>query len=301
MRRLMTTLALTGAVALALAGCAAPGGADGDLTNDWAALGEPKVFTPAAGTCHGADFSEVSYLSSYLPIDCAGSHQVETVHVGTFTGAAATGQAPPARESAERRAAYAECDTRARGYLGADWRVARLWLGVSIPSERAWNGGARWFRCDVVEVVEVEEEGLTTSRTGSLKDALKTAGKLHLGCYATTLDRNDAIDRMSPTACDARHNTEFAGVWRAPSGQRYPQAERDWGAFYGGCYGVIARFAAVSRSSVEFRTGVIALPSGEDDWATGDRGVRCYLWKSDARFTRSMKDAGPRGLPVETG
>jgi hypothetical protein len=296
----MTALALAGVVGLVLGGCGAPGGADGNLVDDWAAIGEPKMFVPTPETCHPADFVETVYLSSYFPVDCSVSHRVETVHVGTFTGALDSA-APPARGSAPRRAAYAECDRQARGFLGADWRVARLWLGVAIPSERAWLAGARWFRCDLVEMIEVEENNISTTRTGSLKGALRSPGPLHLTCYHTTLDRNDQIDRMPAVDCDERHNSEFAGVWRAPEDLGYPDAERDWQDFYDGCYRVVARYVEVPQSSVRFRTGIVALPGRPDDWEAGDRGVRCYLWISDGRFTRSLKGAGPAGLPIRTG
>ncbi|GIG85246.1 septum formation family protein [Plantactinospora endophytica] len=300
MRRWMSALAVAGAVVLGVAGCAPPGGTDGDLTDDWAAVGEPVVFTPAAETCHSADFSETVYLSSYLPVDCATNHRLETVHVGTFAGPPGDAQVPPAAGSAQFTAAYAECDNRARGYLGADWRTARLWLGVAVPSPKGWGAGARWFRCDVTELSNVEEDGDVVGRTATLKGALREAGPLRLGCYATTLTRTETIDRMPPAECSARHNTEFAGVWRAPATLRYPAAERDWQAFYDGCYTVAARFVGVSQSTIRFRTGVVTLPGGRDDWTSGNRGVRCYLWVSDGKFTRSLKGAGNGGLPIRT-
>lgn len=300
MRRWMSALVLAGAVGLGVSGCAPPGGSDGDLTNDWAPLGEPAVFTPAAETCHSGDFSETVYLSSYVPVDCGTSHRLETVHVGTFAGAAGEGSAPPASGSAPFGTAYAECDTRARAYLGADWRIGRLWLGVALPSPVGWAAGARWFRCDVSELSNVEDNGDVVSRTASLKGALQAAGPLRLGCYATTLTRAETIDQMPPVDCGARHNSEFTGVWRAPAGWKYPSAERDWQAFYDGCYQVAARFVEVSQSTIRFRAGVVALPGGPDDWRSGNRGVRCYLWISDGRFTRSLKAAGDRGLPIRS-
>ncbi|MFY1674757.1 septum formation family protein [Plantactinospora sp. WMMB334] len=301
MRRWMSALAVTGAVVLGATGCAPPGGTDGDLTNDWAPLGEPAVFTPAAETCHSADFSETVYLSSYLPVDCATNHRLETVHVGTFAGAAGELEAPPKPGSAQFGTAYAECDDRARGFLGADWRTGRLWLGVALPAPIGWTAGARWFRCDLTELANVEEDGDAVGRTATLKGALREAGPLHLGCYRTTLTRNRTVDRMTSVECSARHNAEFAGVWRAPATLKYPTADRDWQTFYDGCYTVAARYVGVSQSTVRFRTGVVVLPGGPDDWTSGNRGVRCYLWISDRTFTRSLKGAGPAGLPIRTG
>ena len=48
MRR-ATASAVALAVLLALAGCA-EAGVDGDLTDDWPALGEPRPFLPVAGS-----------------------------------------------------------------------------------------------------------------------------------------------------------------------------------------------------------------------------------------------------------
>lgn len=301
MRRWMTALALAGAVGLGVTGCGAPGGSDGDLTDDWARIGEPKPFSPTAGTCHAADFAETVLLSAYLPVDCPNSHRLETVHVGSFTGATANVAAPPARGTAGFGTAYAECDTRARDYLGADWRTARLWLGVATPSPAAWTGGARWFRCDVIELSSIEDSGDPVSRTVSLKGVLRTPGPLHLGCYAATLTRTNTIDRMPPVDCGTRHNSEFAGVWRAPATAKYPTEVRDWAAFYDGCYQVAGRYVEVPQDSVRFRTGIVALPGAAADWRAGNRGVRCYLWIADGRFTRSLKGIGAAGLPIRTG
>jgi hypothetical protein len=221
--------------------------------------------------------------------------------VGAFTGAAANSATPPARGSAQFGTAYRECDAKSREYLGGDWRSGRLWLGVATPSPQGWTGGARWFRCDVTELTNVEDEGGTATRTASLKGSLRSRGPLHLGCYAATLTRTRTIDRMPPVDCDTRHNSEFAGVWTAPATLTYPTAQRDWAAFYDGCFEVAARYARVPQNSVRFRTGVVALPGGADDWRAGNRGVRCYLWIADGRFTRSLKGAGPAVLPVRTG
>ena len=49
------------------------------------------------------------------------------------------------------------------------------------------------------------------------------------------------------------------------------------------------------------RAGVVTLPPSEAEWRLGNHGVRCYLWISDARFTRSLKGVGAAGLPVRRG
>lgn len=299
MRRWTAAVALGGALALGLTGCGLPEGVDGELTNSWQSIPEPSPFVPPAEVCHPGDFAETAYLSSYSPVDCATPHRVETVHVGTFAAATAEATEPPTQDSAEIRAAYAECDTRTTEYVGADWRLGRLWVGVAVPSPAAWDGGARWFRCDVTEVTNVEDNGGTASRTASLRDALAEPSPLHLTCYAVRNDSNGAIDTMPAEACDKPHNAEFAGVWQAPD-IPYPTQDRDWQQFHTECRKVIGRYAGVPLDdNLQFRTGVISLPGGAAEWAAGNRGVRCYLWLNERNVTRSLKGAGTEGLPIQ--
>lgn len=299
MRRWIAAIALGGATALALAGCGNPAGVDGDLIDDWAAVSDPKPFVPPAEVCHSGDYADVAYLSSFNPVDCAASHRLETVYVGAFTGAAATAPKPPAKGSPEIRAAYAECDAKAKEFVGADWRTARLWLGVVLPSPQAWSGGSRWFRCDITEVTNVEDNGDTTSRTGSVKGALKAASPLSLGCYEVKLARDSSIDTMPAVPCDKDHNSEFAGVYMAPEGA-YPSKSADWDKLHNECRKVIAKFAGVpSDGDLKYRTGVVSLPGNADEWASGNRGVRCYLWLSERKVNRSLKGAGTSGLPIQ--
>ncbi|GAB3796701.1 septum formation family protein [Micromonospora zhanjiangensis] len=299
MRRWSTVVAVAGAAVLLLTGCGAPAGVDRDLTDDWAALTEPKAFTPPTGVCQSGEFAETAYLSAFDPVDCASPHMTETVHVGTFTAAAATRQTPPPPGSAEYRTAYRECDARASGYVGADWRSGRLWLGVALPSTQAWAGGSRWFRCDLVELTTVEDEGNPTTRTGSLRGGLKTGSPLALRCYAVKLDSKKRIDKMPAAECTKTHNGEFTGVWTAPEGN-YPTRDADWVRFYAECRNVVAKYVnAPADANMRFRTGVVALPGTPDDWKAGNRGVRCYLWISNRNLTASLKGAGVAALPIQ--
>lgn len=47
-----------------------------------------------------------------------------------------------------------------------------------------------------------------------------------------------------------------------------------------------------------YRTGTYLYGPDEEQWAAGDRGVRCLLWLSNRDLTRSVKGAGTKGLPV---
>ncbi|GAA4564708.1 hypothetical protein GCM10023176_11260 [Micromonospora coerulea] len=297
MRRAMGTLVAALVAGSLLGGCAASGGLDGDLTDDWAALPAAAAFTPAAGVCQVTDPGGTLTLAAYEPVGCDLPHRVETVHVGTFPGAPA---APPAVGSAELRGAFADCDTRASGYVGDDWRAGRLRLAVAVPSAPGWAAGSRWYRCDLAELSTVEAKAAVVTRTGSLRDALKGASALRLGCQRTGGADGRGVRTLTPVACTTSHDAEFVGVWRAPD-RPYPRKDADWAAFYTGCGTVLARYVGVPDDPIlRFRSGVVVRPPAAGRWTVGDRGVRCYLWLSDRTVTASLKRAGPAGLPVRT-
>ncbi|NLU77349.1 septum formation family protein [Micromonospora sp. HNM0581] len=297
MQRATRSLATAIVLAALLAGCGPPGGLDGDLVDDWAVLPPPGPFTPVAGICHEADFAEVVPLGAYAPVDCATPHRTETVYVGGFP---AEQDDPPSTGSSELRTAFVECDNRANVHVGDNWRVGRLRLAVAVPSEPGWAAGSRWYRCDLMEVNTVEAGARVVLRTGSLRDSLRTASPLRLGCQQTRADGSGVVQALVPVACTERHNAEFAGVWPAPDRQ-YPTRSTQWAALYAGCRSVLARFAGVpDDDDLIFRADVVVRPPSAGRWRVGDRGVRCYLWLSDRRVTGTLKGAGPTALPVRT-
>ena len=283
-----------------LAGCGNPGNVDGDLVNDWTPISAPEGFTPQAGTCHLASFAEAAARDAYETIDCALQHRTETVYVGRYGVPASDADRPPAKGSAGARAAYRECDLKTTAFVGAPWRLGRLWIGVSHPTPDAWTGGARWFRCEVVEVSSIEDDGGLVQRAGSLRDVLKPAASpLRLACYAIQLDPTGAITTMPVSRCATKHNAEFVGVWYAPA-LAYPKKDSQWEKFHDGCRKLIASYVGVPiDGNLEFRTGVVSLPGGEDVWASGDHAVRCYLWLDSAELTSSLKGKGAKALPIQ--
>lgn len=294
MRRSMTLTAAVVTVIL-LAGCAGSGRMDGDLVDDWGPLPTPGAFTPPAGTCQVADFTDVVPLAAFDPVDCAEPHRVETVHVGSFPADRAE---PPMAGSTELRAAFVDCDTRASRYVGDEWRAGRLRLGVALPSEMGWAAGSRWYRCDLTELNTVERAAAPVTRTGSLRDALRGPSALRLGCQQTRPGRNRTVDMVVPVDCATRHDAEFVGVWRAPE-RPYPSRDADWAPFYTGCRSVLGRYVGVpDDENLRFRAAVVVRPPGAGRWRAGDRGVRCYLWLSDRAVTGSLKGVGVAGLPV---
>jgi hypothetical protein len=291
---------VVGALLLALAGCANPGGVDGNLTDGWGAISTPTGFTPEPGACHLANFANVGTRATYEEVDCDLKHRTETVFVGEYADPAAQADAPPADDSAGARAAYRTCDQKTSAYVGAPWRTGRFWIGVTHPSPAAWGGGARWFRCEVLEISSIEDDGGLVMRLGTVKGALAVGGSgLKLGCYAIALDSNGAISTMPGVSCGAKHNAEFVGVWDAGD-EAYPKDDKQWAVFHDGCRKLIATYAKVpDDADLQYRTGVVSLPGGEDVWQLGDHGVRCYLWLDGAVLTTSLKGAGAKGLPVQ--
>ncbi|HEU4423959.1 MAG TPA: septum formation family protein [Pilimelia sp.] len=290
-----------GLSAALLSACSPPAGVDGEVTDDWATVSDPKAFTPSAGVCHETDYTETGPLASYDPVDCGAAHRTETLHVGTFTGTAASGASPPAAGSPPLRTAYAECDKQARDYLGSDFRYGRLWLGVVVPSSEGWRGGARWFRCEAVEKADHENFGETVNRTGSLKGALRSTSPLNLTCYQVKAKDSGIIESRTPAPCSSSHNSEFAGVFTA-SATSYPAKSADWDRLHDSCRKVIAKYVGLpDDGDLKYRTGTVVVPGAQDDWVVGNRGVRCYLYLSDKTFTRSLKGAGTKGLPIRYG
>ncbi|HYN94664.1 MAG TPA: septum formation family protein [Pilimelia sp.] len=298
-RRTGPALVLLGCLAaLLLGGCAKPAGVDGRLTDDWVPVSEPKPFTPESGVCHATDYAESGSLATFNPVDCAQPHRTETFHVGTFTGAAAAAAAPPKEASAAWQATYAQCDQQARTFLGDDFREGRLWVGVVVPTAAGWRGGSRWYRCELAEIGNVEEYEDPVSRSGSLAGVLKAASPLRLTCYQVTAEADGSIGKMAAAACNRPHNSEFAGVYRAPAGS-YPRTDAAWEKLHAGCLRVVGTYAKVpADANLKFRSGTVVVPNLPADWAAGNRGIRCYLYLSGAKLTRSLAGAGAAALPV---
>ncbi|MCM0678302.1 septum formation family protein [Micromonospora phytophila] len=295
MRRWLGALALAGTVTALLAGCVRPGGSDGDLTDDWAALRAPQLFVPATDTCLPR-ITGVVQAGTYETVDCARNHLAEAIHVGTFTGGAAETPERPEPGSPALRTARAECDQRAREVLGGDWHSARITLNIALPSAPAWTGGARWFRCDLSETDSIDNTR-PVNRTGSLRGAMIGDSPLIHRCFDPKLI-GDNLNYMAPVLCTEPHRAEFVGV--------YVERDMSWAEFtkadqqaHRRCMALIAAFANVpNNSDLPYRAGSIFYPPSQREWEEGDRGVRCFLWSDDRKLTRSTRGVGPKGLPA---
>ena len=294
-------LAATSVVLMTVAGCGSGSDVDGDLTDNWGAMAPATTFKPVAGTCHLANFAVAGPRATYEEADCDVLHRTETVFVGEYASPAADGAEPPENTSAAAAEAYQKCDEKTSAYVGGPWRDARLWIGVTHPSPAAWSGGARWFRCEVVELDSIEDDGALTQREGSLRNALAGGtSDLMLTCYAIEMEKSGSIDTMPPAECTEKHNAEYVGVWDAPEKASYPKGDSTWEEFHDGCRGLVAEFVGVPEDGdLRYRTGVVSLPGNTDVWAQGDHSVRCYLWLDGAELTTSLKGKGTKALPVQ--
>ncbi|TNH21247.1 hypothetical protein FHG89_32015 [Micromonospora orduensis] len=295
MRRWLGVLALVCVTTVLLTGCGPARGADGDLTDDWPGLGAPQPFTPATDTCLPR-ITSIVQASTYETVDCARSHLAEAIHVGAFTGPAASARTRPGPGSPALRAARGECDQRAREVLGGDWHTARLSLSLALPSAPAWAGGARWFRCDLSETDSIDNTR-PVNRSGSLRGALIGDAPLTHRCFDPKLI-GDNLNYMAPVLCTEPHRAEFVGV--------YTERDMSWAEFtrsaeqaHRRCMALIAAYADVpNNADLPYRAGSIYYPPSQREWEEGDRGVRCFLWSDDRKLTRSMRGVGPEGLPA---
>lgn len=272
-------------VNVALAGCgtvALPADVDKDLTDDWAAVAEVKVQVPPSGVClgEGVGRADPGVLA------CSELHFVEVVHVGAFDG-----DKPPS--AARLAAAYAECDREAAKYLGRPWWQGRLELAITVPQDHVWAGGARWFRCDLVEVGDAGTSGGRTLRSGSLKDGFPAA--LVLGCVNVATKESD-VRFMTDVACSKKHNSEWVGFFRAAEGTAYPTSERQWDVLHKQCRVQVGRYLGVSTAQAG-RLGVISIPRGFEEWKAGNRAVRCAMWFETKSMTKSAKGTKGKGVP----
>ncbi|MGI5523444.1 septum formation family protein [Micromonospora sp. CA-259024] len=289
--------ALTAAfITMALAGCGTPAGTDGDLSDDWRAMAQAQQFTAQAGECHVIP-EPTAYLATQAPVDCAKTHLVETFHVGTFTGELAARPAPPKVGSAAMRPAFADCDARAKEFVGGDWRNGRLSVQVAPTSPAGWTGGSRWYRCDIFELDEVDgangDSDRAIHRAGTLRNAVGSRSPLLYGCM-----NEDEWNRLRPAGCTTAHQFEYVGIWTAPD-RSYEDAVRDEDAVHPACRTLVARFAKVPNdASLSYRTGSAYRFPSPELWARGDRGVRCYFWSGGRNLTRSIAGGGPAVLPI---
>jgi len=162
--RAVLTSVLT-AAALALTAC----GDDDDKDVDTEQV--DSVEAPQQGACRVLTPADVALPSNASHVvDCSKEHTAETFAVGDLPEDLA-GAAYDAQELGAF--AYQTCSAKFQEFLGADestvMRTIVSWAWFR-PSQKAWDEGARWYRCDVVGGGEQSKEyaALPTTAAGLL-------------------------------------------------------------------------------------------------------------------------------------
>ncbi len=199
---------LAGAVLLVVlaAGC----GADADpqvTTEDMPALGACRVLTPA-------DVAEPS--NSTTAVDCGTDHTAETYAVGSLPSRFADVEYDDRGLGAY---AYKTCASAFMKFLGADeslvMRTVLSWAWFR-PSEAAWDGGSRWYRCDVIGGGE---------QSASYVDLPKSAEGILLGRpddqWLVCVD-GESVDAGAKIPCSEAH------AWRAVTTIKLGEAADDY-------------------------------------------------------------------------
>ncbi len=106
---------------------------------------------PELGVCRALKPDDLGRSTNDTkPVSCARQHTAETFLVSTFPGEEATGEPDDEKLGAF---AYDVCQKGFMQFLGGDESLAMrstLTWAWFRPSEKGWDAGARWFRCDVI-------------------------------------------------------------------------------------------------------------------------------------------------------
>lgn len=285
--RAMIGAVLAGVLLVSVTSCANPPGTDGNLLNQWPAMAAPAGWQPDAGVCLD-EFTETVRRASYKPVECQQPHRYETVHIGEFTGIAASAEAPPAKTSEAFRAAWTECDAKTSEYLGGPWRERKIWIGVTVASAPAWQAGAKWYMCQMAKVEQLK--GNVTTGRQSLKAQFELPA-LQFGCYQVEADGKYVVK-----GCTEPHNAEFVGVakWDSTYESMREEAKKDGDKIHQECQRIVSTFAGAP-----VRTGTWNWSPSQSDWEAGDRSLRCFLYLSTTSVSKSLKGVGAAGWPLK--
>lgn len=144
----------------------------GDSDSDVDESQVDAVEEPELGACRVLDPDDVAEASNATKtVECTEDHTAETFAVGPLNGFDDADYDDPDLSTH----AYQVCSDAFEKFLGADesmvMRTVVSWAWFR-PSEKAWDEGARWYRCDVIGGGEQSEEyfNLPTTAKGLLRD-----------------------------------------------------------------------------------------------------------------------------------
>lgn len=278
-------------LAVTLGGCATTAG-DGSVVDDWGVMASATPKVPSSGVCYAAYDGFAGRVGTLVtdPIPCTTAHGVETFHVGEFP---ADVTLQPRGGEASYWRAFEECERKAKDFLGDDWYNGRLFLNLAVPIDRQWDGGARWYRCELIETRSMYID-LIARREVTLAGVLQGPAPLALRCADIVgLQPDHTWEDLKQVDCASPHDVEFAGVFKVHGVD--PPDEKQRESIPDGCTDVLVKYLGGTRNGIQ--VGLLAWGLRPEDWKRGDRWVRCYALH-ERKKVGSVKGIGnrpPRG------
>jgi len=195
-RRTVVLLAVLPALLLVAASCGRASAHDS---------GADQLTPPPRDACHDLTARDLARpTDAHAAVPCSHRHTTQTFATGTLPRDAGTSY----DDRRHGAFVFAACSQAFRDYLGVDeslaMRIQLRWAWFR-PSQRAWERGARWYRCDVVggndgdtalPALPADAHGLFST---NLPDAWLTCA------------RGASVVRADRVPCTERHD------WRAVS------------------------------------------------------------------------------------
>jgi hypothetical protein len=232
-------------------------------------------------------------MAHFGPADCTVTHYLETAYVGQLAGAVAQLAAAPVRGGRELADANSRCNTAATAYVGGPLVDQQLVYLVTVPSNREWSDGARWYTCDL-GLVSPYSIPSYFPQSSSVRGVGSTPSRPL--CF--NLAEKDTTDGMTGAACDSPHSVEFVGALQAPFGAVYPATDTTWARYQTLCRDRIASLMGVSQATVIRKWGYVLYRPDEGLWRDGMRITQCYfvLWNAKT-ITKSIRGSQGAGIP----
>ena len=234
---------------------------------------EPEVVQvpPPLGACYRMGLALATRTTNASrPVSCREPHTARTVHVGRLDLSPAGRRLRVDAPAVQRQPADV-CPVRLRQYVGGTTDVRRrsrfevVWF---TPTLRQAELGARWFRCDVVAVLD--DERLQRLPVGPrLEGVLDRPGALTTyGLCGTARPGTPSFRRV---ACALPHAWEAISTIDLAGGDRYPGAAR-----------VRTAGEETCADQVQERSGTVLQFSygwewpTREQWVTGQRYGYCW-------------------------
>lgn len=175
-RGVLRVCAVAGVIALSVATLLLASGCGSDLSADVDPEQVDAVARPDAGACRVLEPADIEASSDATrTVSCSKRHTAETYAVGELPGDLEDA-AYDSREVA--LAGYRACNEAFARHLGADesvvMRTVLSWAWFR-PSEKAWEKGARWYRCDLVGGTEAVAKDRFLALPKKTRNLLRTS------------------------------------------------------------------------------------------------------------------------------